>query len=290
MPKIFNLGSINMDHIVRLGHFPAPGETISGAKIGTALGGKGLNVSVALTRAGLRPVHIGAIGTGDAEMVQALEAFDIDMTHIAQSDQPSGCAYVFLDQLGENSIVVCPGANDAIEIAHIRAALTGADAEDWLVLQNETNGLAEAAQIAQEKGMKVAYMAAPFDAAKIVDLLGRIDLVALNETEARQLEEHAGKPIAELGIAQVLITLGSKGAKLTDRGQDFAVPGRLVSVTDTTAAGDTFFGYFLAQYIRSDDPEGSLNLANIAASLSVQSTGAAVSIPKLSDVVLQGAT
>lgn len=285
MPKVFNLGSINMDQIVRLGHFPAPGETISGELVGTALGGKGLNVSVALARAAMAPVHIGAIGAGDQAMIAALNHFEVDQTHIARVSVPSGSAYVFLDTSGENSIVVCAGSNNAITSGHIQAALQDAQAGDWFCLQNETNAQAEAAEMARAKGMKVAYMAAPFDAGKIVELTGKIDLLALNETEARQLEEHAGQPIDQLGIDQVLVTLGSKGATFRKGAQVYSVQGRSVEVVDTTAAGDTFFGFFLAEYLRSDDPDQSLKLANTAASITVQTEGAAQAIPTLDRVL-----
>lgn len=287
MPNVYNLGSINMDQIVRLGHFPQPGETITGALLGTNLGGKGLNVSVALQRAGAAPVHIGAVGAGDAEVAAALLGFGIDPAHIAESDHPSGCAYVFLDQGGENSIVVCPGANTAIDPAHVAQALGGAAPGDWLCLQNETNAQAEAAALAQDMGMKVAYMAAPFDPETIMALMGRIDLLALNETEAAQLEAHAGKKVTELGIGQVLVTLGAAGAMFNDQGQEHRVAGRSVPVVDTTAAGDTFFGYFLAELLRSDDPVAALALANAAASLTVQTEGAAVAIPTRAAVLAE---
>jgi ribokinase len=287
MANVFNLGSINMDQIVRLPHFPAPGETINGDVLGANLGGKGLNVTVALKRAGCTPVHIGAIGSDDAEMKDALARFEIDLGQIRQSDHPSGTAYVFLDQSGENSIIVCPGANTAIDVAHVEEALSAAQAGDWLTLQNETNAQAEAAKLAKAKGMHIAYMAAPFEAEKIVELTGLIDLLALNETEAAQLEAFAGKPVTELGIEKVLITLGAKGAKLIDQCQEHLIEGRVVNVVDTTAAGDTFFGYFMAEYLRSDDPLRSLSLANVAASLTVQTEGAAVAIPQLADVVTE---
>ena len=285
MTKVYNLGSINMDQIVRVGHFPAAGETISGTLSGTALGGKGLNVSVALSQAEMKPVHIGAIGADDAQIEQALDQFGVDASKIARVDLPSGSAYVFVDASGENSIVVCPGSNNAITETQIQDALAEAESGDWLCLQNETNAQAEAAKIARSKGMKVAYMAAPFDASKIVDLLGDVDLLALNETEARQLAEHAGKPLEDLGIDQILITLGAKGAQFTKSGATFKIGGRIVNVVDTTAAGDTFFGFFLAEYLRTSDPERSLSVANTAASITVQTEGAALSIPPLSKVI-----
>ena len=285
MTKVFNLGSINMDQIVRVGHFPQPGETISGTNVGTNLGGKGLNVSVALARAGVAPIHIGAIGADDEKVAQALSAFEIDTAQIKPSSFPGGSAFVFLDQTGENSIVVCPGANQEIDPKNIEEALSTAQPGDWLTLQNETNAQIEAAKMAKARGMKVAYMAAPFDAEKIAALEGLVDLLAVNETEAAQLEAFSGKPITDLGFPAILVTLGAKGAKFTSQGQEHRVQGREVEVVDTTAAGDTFFGYFLAEFLRTNDPVQSLQLANIAASLAVQSEGAASSIPRLRDVL-----
>lgn len=284
MPTIFNLGSINKDQTLRVKRLPAPGETIMGEVAGTSLGGKGMNVSIALKRAGFDPVHIGAVNRGDVSVLASIEGYGIATGQIEPSELETGQAFIFLDDDHENAIVVCPGANHAIGEAHIDAALSHGRAGDWLVLQNETNGQAFAIKQARELGMRVAYMAAPFDEEVTAGLLGEVDLLAVNETEWSQLVTYLGGDPSLVQVPRVLITRGAQGATFLEQSVEFAVSGLTVTVKDTTAAGDTFFGFFLAEYIRTGDARQSLTYANAAAALAVQAEGAAVSIPTHADV------
>jgi len=178
MSRVYNLGSINLDRTINVSHFPKPGETIDGKVFEDSLGGKGLNVSVALQKAGQSVVHIGAVNHNDKSLSDMLDRFEIDQTFVEKSDHPSGQAYIFLDKEAENSIVVCGGANLAISHDHINQALKNGSKDDWLVLQNETNGQAKAVEIALGKKMKVALVAAPFNAEMVIELLDKIDLLA----------------------------------------------------------------------------------------------------------------
>jgi ribokinase len=238
MARVYNLGSINLDRTINVSHFPKPGETIDGKVFEDSLGGKGLNVSVALQKAGQSVVHIGAVNHNDKSLSDMLDRFEIDQTFVEQSDHPSGQAYIFLDKEAENSIVVCGGANIAISHDHINQALENGSKDDWLVLQNETNGQAKAVEIALGKKMKVA----------------------------------------------LVVTKGAAGAVLITPNQTFKVDGKKVVPRDTTGAGDTFFGYFLACWIAKETPQICLELANAAAALAVQKNGAANSVPAMSDV------
>ncbi len=284
MPRVYNLGSINLDRTINVSHFPKPGETIDGKVFEDSLGGKGLNVSVALQKAGQSVVHIGAVNHNDKSLSDMLDRFEIDQTFVEKSDHPSGQAYIFLDKEAENSIVVCGGANLAISHDHINQALENGSKDNWLVLQNETNGQAKAVEIALGKKMKVALVAAPFNAEMVIELLDKIDLLALNESEAKELETAFGKPVEKIGCPMILVTKGAAGAVLITPNQTFKVDGKKVVPRDTTGAGDTFFGYFLACWIAKETPQICLELANAAAALAVQKNGAANSVPAMSDV------
>ncbi len=285
MPIVFNLGSINLDRTIRVSHFPQPGETIEGSIFEDSLGGKGTNISVALQRAGQSLVHIGALHRNDVVLKGFLDQFGIDKSYVEKSDQPSGQAYIFLDQNAENSIVVCGGANLAISQNHIEQALSTAVEGDWLVMQNETNGQKFAIDLARKKRMKIALVAAPFSSEQVMGFLDEIDLLALNETEAQELEKAFDTSVQNIRGPSLLVTKGSSGATLMTREQQYSVSGKTVTPRDTTGAGDTFFGYFLASLICGKDEQESLEIGNAAAALAVQEYGAANSIPELDDVL-----
>ena len=284
MPKIFNLGSINIDHTIKVSHFARPGETIHGQVLADALGGKGMNISIALERAGQDVIHIGAINGDDRKLVDLIRQFEIDQSSLELSNLPSGQAYIFLDANAENSIVVCAGANLAISETHITNVMSNGSHGDWLVMQNETNGQQHAAKIASEKGMQVALVAAPFNSEKVEELLDYLDLLIVNETEAAELEQAINRPVTQSGVPMVLVTKGSKGASLTHNGQGYEVAGEKVVAVDTTGAGDAFFGFFLASWISGKGEQLSLEIANKVASIVVQRVGAANSIPKQSEI------
>lgn len=281
---ILNLGSINVDSIYRLAQLPRPGETISAAERITVLGGKGLNQSVAIARAGGRVRHLGAIAESDSWIADRLAEDRIDITHLhRRTDVPTGQALVLLSEDGENSIVLLAGANRSLGEDEIEAAISGMVAGDWLLFQNETNGLDKAAHLARAAGQKVAFAAAPFQADAVLPLLGKIDLLAVNEIEHAQLLEAApGKGLPD--ALALLITRGAKGAEYRLGTQRFEVAGRRAEVVDTTGAGDTFLGYFLASLNAGLDAPGALSRANIAASIQVTRLGASTAIPMAAEV------
>ncbi|SHL10636.1 ribokinase [Roseovarius marisflavi] len=274
---IFNLGSINADHIYRLPHLPAPGETLAAVSYCRTLGGKGANQSVAAARAGERVCHIGAIGPDGDWMVDLLEGYGVEVGHVARSDTPSGHAVVCVDDAGENAIVIYPGANRALEVSDVTSALGAASPGDWLMMQNETNLQIETARLAQVGGLNLAYSAAPFDANAVREILPFVTLLMLNEVEARQLEQAIG----EIDVPQLLITRGANGAEWRDRasGEVILCPAFPVTPVDTTGAGDTFTGYLVASLAQGLVPSAALRRASAAAALQVQRPGTAEAIP-----------
>lgn len=281
---IWNLGSINIDYIYEVSHLPAPGETLAAISYGFGLGGKGANMSVAVARGAARVSHIGAIGPEGRWTLERLMEYGVDTPHIAQIEVPTGHANIVVDGNGENNIVLFQGANVKLTEAIIGSALSAASTGDFLLMQNETNGQEYAAATARSLGLRVAYAAAPFEAAAIGKLLGSIDLLVLNEVEAAQLEVAVGKTVDALGVPDVVVTLGALGCKwVSNKGQKLftAYPAEAV---DTTGAGDTFTGYLVAGLDRGMDMEAAIDLALKAGALMVMRRGTADVIPDLKEI------
>lgn len=283
---IWNLGSINADMVYSLPHLPQAGETLAATDFARFLGGKGANMSVAAARAGSHVCHIGAVGPDGVWARDRLMEYGVDTRHIAQIDTPTGHAIVAVDQQGENQIILFPGANRAISPDQVGQALFAASYGDILVMQNETNLQAEAAKMGRELGLRVAYAAAPFDAKAVQAVLPFIDLLFMNEVEARQLQDTTGLAPDALGVADVIVTLGSKGARHihAPSGTVQDIPALPVTPVDTTGAGDTFTGYVLAGLDRGMPMAQSMAQAARAAVLMVTRHGTADVIPDLKEV------
>ena len=283
---IWNLGSINADMVYALPHLPVAGETLAASGLDQFLGGKGANMSVAAARAGSHVCHIGAVGADGRWAVDRLLEYGVDTRHIAQIDTPTGHAIIAVDQDGENQIILFPGANRAISPDQIGQALSAASAGDILVMQNETNLQVDAARMGRDLGLRVAYAAAPFDAAAVAAVLPHLDLLFLNAVEARQLQDATGNPPEALGVEDVIVTLGAEGARhfhgTTGAVQD--IPAMPVTPVDTTGAGDTFTGYVLAGLDLGMPMAQAMAQASRAAALMVTRHGTADVIPDLKKV------
>lgn len=281
---IWNLGSINIDNFYEVPHLPAPGETLAARSFGFGLGGKGANMSVAAARGAARVSHIGAVGSDGRWTRERLMEYGVDTPHIAEVQTPTGHANIVIDAQAENNIVLFQGANVKLTEAIIGQALTEASPGDYLLMQNETNGQEYAAATAQSLGLRVAYAAAPFEADAIARLLGRIDLLVLNEVEATQLEQATGKTAEALGVSDVVITLGEKGCKWVSNNGVRHFDTYPAEAVDTTGAGDTFTGYLIAGLDRGMQMPDAIDLALKAGSLMVMRRGTADVIPDLKEI------
>lgn len=282
---IWNLGSINIDYVYRLPHLPKPGETLAATSHSIGLGGKGANQSIAAARAGRMTRHLGAIGPADDWIIARLREAGICTADIQRlPDQVTGHAIILLDQSAENSIVIHPGANRAIEADWLERTLQRIGPGDTLLLQNETNCQVEAARIAKANGARVIYSAAPFDIASVQQILPHVDILAMNEGEAEQLFAALEAPLQITGL---LITKGGKGAEYRDliSGEITRQAAFPVTPIDTTGAGDTFAGYFATTLDRGDDLAEALRLAAAAAALQVTRPGAGEAIPAMAEVL-----
>ena len=288
--SILNFGSLNIDHVYRVDHFVQPGETINSLGYQQFAGGKGYNQSTALAKAGARVFHAGRIGRDGAWLKERLEEAGADVSFTEVIDSPSGHAVIQVDGAGENCIVLHGGANREVDPAFIEKVLEPFGSGDYLLLQNEISHLPDIISRASGKGLKIAFNPAPMGPEVRDYPLDRIDLFILNEIEARELtgESEPAGILEAMRVrypkAAVVLTRGSKGALYGDGHRQFSVAAERVTPVDTTAAGDTFTGYFLSHLILSGDPEAALRLGCRASAICVTRMGAAESIPALEEI------
>lgn len=283
--SIWNLGSINIDHVYRLDHLPRPGETLAARAYSLGLGGKGTNQSIAAARAGGSVTHLGAIGPGDDPMISPLDKAGICTRHVQRPDnQVTGHAIILLDGSAENSIIIHAGANRAIDEASLLQALAPITQRDTLLIQNETNAQIAAARIARAAGARIIYSAAPFDLEAVGAVMPHASILAMNAGEAEAL--FRAFP-GDLPVEGLLITRGADGAEYRDLGSGkiWHQSAFAVHPVDTTGAGDTFAGYFAAGLDRGDSIPKALRLASAAAALQVTRRGAAEAIPSMEEVL-----
>ena len=288
--KIINFGSINIDHVYRVPHLVKPGETLSSLDLVTGLGGKGANQSVAIARAGVSVAHVGRVFKGDRWAVELLASTGVDTDNIALIEGASGHAIIQVDDQGENAIVLHGGANQSFSIADIESALNRNQQARYLLMQNETNLLAETFELAQAKGIKIVLNPAPMTD-NIKDLpLAKLDTLIVNQGEAEALcgaadiDQMAQQMAALAPQTRVVVTLGGDGAMLLANGEVTHMNSPSVDVVDTTGAGDTFVGYFLAGVAEGMNDHDALQRACLAGSIAVTRQGAITAIPDRSEV------
>ncbi|SNX69838.1 ribokinase [Cereibacter ovatus] len=278
---LLNLGSINIDHVYRVPHLPAPGETLEAGGYAIGLGGKGANQSVAAARAGARVCHIGAVGPEAAWAREAMAGDGIDVTHIAEVAVPTGHAIITVDPAGENVIVIFPGANRSLSDRQVAAALATAGPDDTLLIQNETSAQVQAARLAVARGLRVIYSAAPFDVAAVQAVLPHVSLLVLNKVEAEALRTALGA----LPGVEMIVTRGAQGADWLRPGADpLHVPAFAVAAVDTVGAGDCFTGNLAAALDAGLPRHQAMRRAAAAAALQVTRPGASQAMPSAAEV------
>ncbi|MGY3900884.1 ribokinase [Aeromonas lusitana] len=298
MNRLVVLGSVNADHVLRVPHFPRPGETLTGHGYKIVPGGKGANQAVAAARLGAEVSFIARVGD-DAIGRQMRDGFandGIDVSAVELDEQlPTGIAIIYVSDEGENSIGISAEANGALSPAMVKSHEAMIAAAHTLLLQLEVplESVFEAARLARAHGTRVVLNPAP--ARPLSDeLLALVDLITPNQTEAELLtgikvtdETSAAKAAArfhQMGIAEVMITLGSQGVYCSHHDRQILIPGFKVAAVDTTAAGDTFNGALLAAELAGADFSAAVRFAHGAAALSVTRLGAQSSIPAKTEV------
>ncbi len=285
MARILNFGSLNIDYLYRVDAFVRPGETKSSRSLHINCGGKGLNQSVAAARAGAQVWHAGLIGRDGELLYRKLAENGVDLSLTERADGVSGHAIIQVDDAGQNCILLHGGTNRALTEDYVGRVL-GAFGNDGLVLlQNETNLVGAIIERAHKKGLPTALNAAPADEQVFSYPLERLDWLIVNEVEgafvARCERERDILPAltrAYPGL-NVLLTLGLRGSVCLCGGEIARCGAYGVKAVDTTAAGDTFAGYFLTEILDGASASDALTLAAAASALCVQTMGAADSVP-----------
>ena len=288
--KILNYGSLNYDYVYTVPHIAAEGETISAEGMECHLGGKGLNQSVAIARAGSRVYQGGAAGSDGDRFFEFCAANGVSTEFIERMEGACGCAFIQVDSSSENCIVLYSGTNKRQSREHIDQVLESFEEGDLLILQNEINELPYLIDRAYERGMRIVLNPSPYNSQVEESDLNKIEFFLLNEVEGEQIsgsrepEKILSYMKRRFPEAKVVLTLGSQGAVYQDSLQKICQPAFPAPAVDTTAAGDTFTGYFIHGIACQDSVRKSLESAAKAAAIAVSRKGAADSIPWAGEV------
>ena len=289
--KILNFGSCNIDYVYSLDHIVGVGETETTYMLETFPGGKGLNQSIAVAKAGGEIFHAGCVGCDSDILTEILLKNSVNISYLSRTDEKNGHAIIQVSDKGENSIFLYPGSNEMITKDYIDIVLKDFGQGDIILLQNEISNVDYIVERAYQKQMCIILNPSPFN-----EKLNKIDFnmltyIILNEVEAKAI---AGCDIPEENLTciknkyknlKVVLTLGSNGCIYSDSLCEFYQPAFKVNAVDTTAAGDTFTGYFIAGLSRGSNYQTILKMASAASAIAVSRKGAAPSIPDKNEVL-----
>lgn len=288
--KILNFGSLNLDYVYQMPRFLAPGETMAASSVTVVPGGKGLNQSVALARAGVSVWHAGTVGAGSGMLTDLLQANGVDVAWLRHSENIQGNAIIQVTPAGENAILLCGGSNREITAEQVTETLHHFEEGDWLILQNEVSCLEEMVCEAAKRGLNIVLNPSPFENELLQLDFGVLDWLFINEVEGQQMTGSAD-PEEILTVLRrryphikVVLTLGRQGALCDTPDERVHQPIFPVKTVDTTAAGDTFTGYFIASYTQGRNLQECMARAAAASAISVSRHGASVSIPHAAEV------
>jgi ribokinase len=287
---VLNFGSCCIDHVYSVPHFAAPGETLPCSDYQVHPGGKGLNQSIAMAAAGAKVRHAGKVGEDGRWLLDLMASKNIDVSLMKVDAGPTGHANIQVTPEGENSIVLFGGANRTITESDIDETLEDAQPGEFLLIQNEISSLDYLISSACGKKMRVVFNAAPITGDVNELPLETIELLVINEIEGFELttktkpEDIIATLSSRFASTNILLTLGAAGSIYAGNGDSVFQPAIQVEAKDTTAAGDTYVGFFLAGYSAGNSVEECLSLATSAAAVCVTRAGAATSIPTLDEL------
>ncbi len=296
--RIVVIGSCNTDMVINMERLPLPGETLLGGKFFMNPGGKGANQAVAAARLGGKVTFIAKVGNDPfgIRSIDQYKAEGIGTKHVLiDKEQPSGVALILVDAHGENSIAVASGANAHLMPEDIDRAQKAVEEGDILLMQLETPmaTVEHAALMAKQAGRKVILNPAPAHSLP-ESLLQSLYMLIANETEAEYISgtqitdmdsvARAADIICHKGVENVVITLGSKGAFIKERGAYHQVPALKVKAVDATAAGDTFCGAVCVALAEGKGITEAVKFACRAAAVTVTRMGAQSSLPYRKEV------
>ncbi len=292
--KTLCFGSLNIDNVYHVSHFVSRGETLAANALNIFSGGKGLNQSIALSRAGLEVYHAGAIGSDGQFLLDELKQAGVDTRYVRiLDDTRTGHAIIQKSEDGDNCILLFGGANQKITPDQIDQTLENFSEGDLLVVQNEISELGYLVGSAKKRGMLVALNPSPMEDS-LLPLLPLVDYLILNEIEAAQFLQLDQAAYPEFMLSELLrqfpnvtiaLTLGKDGSIYAGGSQLIRQNAIIVQAVDTTAAGDTFTGFLLAGLMKGDGPAAAMKFAAAASAIAVTRLGAAPSIPMRDEVL-----
>ena len=292
--KVLVFGSANIDRTYHVHHFVDAMETISADKMESFCGGKGFNQAIAFARAGSDVHFAGAVGNDGKMLVDTLKDEGINIEHLKVTSEPSGHAIIQVTPDGQNSIIILAGANASVTHEDVDGVLDSFAKGTLVVLQNEISSVDYIIEQAKERELLIALNPSPFNEKISSYDLSKVDYILVNEIEASlltgysEIENMAGAVHEKFPEVNVVLTLGCEGSVFVSKVGDVFSSGIFqTEAVDTTAAGDTYTGFFLSEILETGNTEAALRNATIASGLAVSRAGASQSIPTLSEVEKQ---
>ena len=285
--KVLSFGSLNFDHVYQMDHFVMPKETTSSLSYSRGFGGKGLNQSIALAKSGLDVYHAGRVGFDGQPFIDYLQEYGVKVDYLKKDEETATGHAIIQVSHSENCIILYGGANQLIDEAQIDEVLTHFEKGDLLLIQNEISSLTYLITKAHEKGLRIAFNTAPMDEKIFGYPLDLIDIFVVNEVEGKGLANVSSNRVEDViaGLQKAYPNKGSQGSYYISGDMVIHQDAYRVEAVDTTAAGDTFTGFYLASILRGETVGNALRIAAKASSITVTKEGAAKSIPTLEQVV-----
>ena len=291
--KVLSFGSLNFDHVYQMDHFVMPKETTSSLSYSRGFGGKALNQSIALAKSGLDVYHAGRVGFDGQPFIDYLQEYGVKVDYLKKDEETATGHAIIQVSHSENCIILYGGANQLIDEAQIDEVLTHFEKGDLLLIQNEISSLTYLITKAHEKGLRIAFNTAPMDEKIFGYPLDLIDIFVVNEVEGKGLANVSSNQVEDViaGLQkaypskEIILTVGSQGSYYISGDMVIHQDAYRVEAVDTTAAGDTFTGFYLASILRGETVGNALRIAAKASSITVTKEGAAKSIPTLEQVL-----
>lgn len=290
--KVLNFGSLNYDHVYQNEHFVKEKETLSSLSYARNFGGKGLNQSIALAKAGVQIYHAGKVGNDGQDFIDYLKSFNVNTDYLIK-DNNIATGHAIIEVVnGQNRIILHGGANTSITEKDIDETLKHFEENDILLIQNEISNIPYLINKAHEKKMKIYFNTAPMDSKVFIYPLEFVDTFVVNEIEGAGLSNCNSTDIQTIieqlkktyPTKEIVLTCGEKGSYYIHSDKVIHQDIYSCDVKDTTAAGDTFTGFYLASIINGETIEKALDLAAKASSITCSKEGAAKSIPSIKDL------
>ena len=291
--KVLSFGSLNFDHVYQMDHFVMPKETTSSLSYSRGFGGKGLNQSIALAKSGLDVYHAGRVGFDGQPFIDYLQEYGVKVDYLKKDEETATGHAIIQVSHSENCIILFGGANQLIDEVQIDEVLTHFEKGDLLLIQNEISSLTYLIKKAHEKGLRIAFNTAPMDEKVFSYPLDLIDIFVVNEVEGKGLANISSDNVEDVIVGlqktypnkEIILTVGSLGSYYICGETVMHQEAYRVDAVDTTAAGDTFTGFYLASILRGEEVNTALRIAAKASSITVTKEGAAKSIPTLEQVL-----